>query len=72
MNFKDAGLTAADLTTWACLWNVIIGTVKNPYCLFLVASNIWNALNVIPQLLALAIALEQSPTRFRFGSEVNT
>ncbi len=40
-----AGLTAADMTTWAGLWDVIIGTVKNPYCLFLIASNIWNALN---------------------------
>lgn len=40
-----AGLTAADLTTWAGLFDVIVGTVKNPYCLFLIASNIWNALN---------------------------
>lgn len=40
-----AGLTAADITTWGSLLDVIIGTVKNPYCLFLIASNIWNALN---------------------------
>ena len=40
-----AGLTAADITTWGGLVDVIIGTVKNPYCLFLIASNIWNALN---------------------------
>ena len=40
-----AGLTAADLTTWMGVWNVIKGTVSNPYCLLLVASNIWNALN---------------------------
>lgn len=40
-----AGLTAADLTTWMGVWNVIKGTVSNPYCLFLVVSNIWNALN---------------------------
>ncbi len=40
-----AGLTAADITTWRSLLDVIIGTVKNPYCLFLIASNIWSALN---------------------------
>ena len=32
-----AGLTAADITTWGSLLDVIIGTVKNPYCLFLIA-----------------------------------
>ena len=36
-----AGLTAADMTTW----EVIRGTVSNPYCLFLIASNAWSALN---------------------------
>ena len=40
-----AGLTAADMTTWAGLWSVITGAFSNPYCLFLVASNVWNALN---------------------------
>ena len=40
-----AGLTAADMTTWAGLWGVITGAFSNPYCLFLVASNVWNALN---------------------------
>lgn len=40
-----AGLTAADITTWSGLLEVIKGTFSNPYCLFLVASNIWNALN---------------------------
>ena len=43
--FAYAGLTAADITTWGGLLDVILGTVKNPYCLFLIASNIWNALN---------------------------
>jgi len=33
------------MTTWAGLWNVITGAFSNPYCLFLVASNIWSALN---------------------------
>ena len=40
-----AGLTAADITTWGGLLNVIVSTAKNPYCLFLIASNIWSALN---------------------------
>ena len=43
--WRTAGLTAADMTTWAGLWNVITGAFSNPYCLFLVASNIWSALN---------------------------
>lgn len=40
-----AGLTAADLTTWISVWQVIKGTAGNPYCLFLIASNVWSALN---------------------------
>ena len=40
-----AGLTAADLTSWSAVWGVLCGTFSNPYCLFLVASNVWNALN---------------------------
>ena len=40
-----AGLTAADMTTWAGVWEIIRGTVSNPYCLFLFASNIWSAHN---------------------------
>lgn len=40
-----AGLTAADLTTWAGVGQVIVGTLKNPYCLALIASNLWAALN---------------------------
>ncbi len=40
-----AGLTAADLTTWAGVGQVIIGAASNPYCLFLIASNLWAALN---------------------------
>lgn len=40
-----AGLTAADMTSWEGVWQIIKGTVSNPYCLFLVVSNIWNALN---------------------------
>lgn len=40
-----AGLTAADLTTWQGVADVLIGTIKNPYCLFLVACNVWSAIN---------------------------
>ena len=40
-----AGLTAADMTTWAGVWEITKGTVSNPYCLFLVACNVWSALN---------------------------
>ena len=40
-----AGLTAADMTTWEGVWEVIRGTVSNPYCLFLIASNAWSALS---------------------------
>lgn len=39
-----AGLTAADMTTWKGVLDVIVGTIENPYCLFLIAVNIWNAL----------------------------
>lgn len=40
-----AGLTAADMTSWPALWEVVKNTFTNPYCLFLIASNIWSALN---------------------------
>lgn len=40
-----AGLTAADMTTWGGLIELIKNTFTNPYCLFLVASNIWSTLN---------------------------
>nr|WP_297172742.1 phage holin [uncultured Agathobaculum sp.] len=40
-----AGLTASDLTSWGGVLDVIISTVKNPYCVFLIASNVWSALN---------------------------
>lgn len=40
-----AGLTAADMTSWGALLDVLRQTVTNPYCLFLVASNVWSALN---------------------------
>ncbi|WNX83409.1 phage holin [Agathobaculum sp. NTUH-O15-33] len=39
------GLTAASMVTWADVWNVVVGAAKSPYCLFVIVSNIWNALN---------------------------
>lgn len=40
-----AGLTAADMTSWGAVLDVARQALTNPYCLFLVASNVWNALN---------------------------
>lgn len=40
-----AGLTAAEMTSWSGVWQVVQGAFTNPYCLFLIASNVWNALN---------------------------
>lgn len=40
-----AGLTAADLTNWGALLGVLRQAATNPYCLFLIASNVWSALN---------------------------
>ena len=40
-----AGLTAQDITTWDTLGQLLLGAIKNPYVLSLVAVSIWNALN---------------------------
>ena len=40
-----AGLTAADLTTWESVGALLCNAVRNPYCLFLVLSSVWNAAN---------------------------
>ena len=40
-----AGLTASDMTTWGAVWEVLKEAFTNPYCLFLVACNVWSALN---------------------------
>ncbi len=40
-----AGLTAADLTTWAALGSLLLGAVSNPYVLALVFVSVWNAIN---------------------------
>ena len=36
---------AADMTTWAGVWQIIKATAANPYCLFLIACNVWSAFN---------------------------
>ena len=40
-----AGLTAADLTTWQALGDLLLGAIGNPYVLGLVAVSVWNAIN---------------------------
>ena len=40
-----AGLTATDMTSWGAEFDVARKALTNPYCLFVVASNIWSALN---------------------------
>jgi phi LC3 family holin len=40
-----AGLTAADVTTWAALGELLLGAISNPYVLGLVAVSVWNACN---------------------------
>ena len=39
------GLTLADLTTWAKVWEVCVQAVSNPYVLILAGMGVWNALN---------------------------
>lgn len=39
------GITAEALTSWTYLGEVLIGAVKNPYVLALVAVSVWNASN---------------------------
>lgn len=34
-----------DLTTWAGLFSLVVGVLKNPYCLALCVWNIFNAVN---------------------------
>lgn len=39
------GLSAQDMTSWGSFFQLFKDTFSNPYCLFLIVSNIWNALN---------------------------
>lgn len=40
-----ADLTVQDITSWAILGEILIGAIKNPYVLGLIAVSVWNALN---------------------------
>lgn len=40
-----AGLTVESLTTWAALGELLLGAVRNPYVLAMVAVSVWNACN---------------------------
>ena len=40
-----AGITAADITTWAALGDLLLMAISNPYVLALVAMSVWNAIN---------------------------
>lgn len=40
-----AGLTAADMTTWGAVLDLLVGAVTNPYVLSLVVVSVWNAVN---------------------------
>ena len=43
-----AGLTLQDLTSWEVLGNILLGAIKNPYVLGLIAVSVWTALNDPP------------------------
>lgn len=38
------GITAADITTWDALWNMIVQAVSNPYILMTVAVSVYIAI----------------------------
>ena len=40
-----AGITAADITTWAALGELLLMAISNPYVLVLVAVSVFNAIN---------------------------
>lgn len=40
-----AGLTLQDLNSWQALGDILLGAIKNPYVLGLIAVSVWNALN---------------------------
>lgn len=45
--FTYMGLTAADLTTWAALWDMIVAFVSNPYLIMTVGSSILTFLGLL-------------------------
>ena len=38
------GITAADITTWDALWNMIVQAVSSPYILMIVGASVYNAI----------------------------
>ena len=36
------GMTAADVTTWAALWNLLLQALSNPYVIGLVVASVYN------------------------------
>lgn len=40
-----AGITAADITTWEALGELLLMAISNPYVLALVGVSVWNAIN---------------------------
>ena len=40
-----AGLTMQDINSWPVLGDILLGAIKNPYVLGLIAVSVWNALN---------------------------
>lgn len=39
------GISGADVTTWGKLGELLKGAIMNPYCVWLIVLNIWNAAN---------------------------
>ena len=39
------GLTGADMTSWAKVWETILAAIANPYVVFLALVGAWNAIN---------------------------
>ena len=39
------GLTGADMTSWAMVWDTILSAVANPYVVVMVLISVWNAVN---------------------------
>lgn len=39
-----AHISGSEITTWGKLLDLIVMAISNPYCLFLIASAVWNAI----------------------------
>lgn len=40
-----AGISGSELTTWSKVFELVAMALSNPYCLFLIAVSVWNAIN---------------------------